>query len=221
MKTKRETVLDHLCGYIISFAVQYMMLFEIIYSEILTEKFFMKKYKEGGYQIAKKLKVSEKTFSVIIKDMISYCKKESASGKVDFFNPKEISHLQDIYRMLQWNKWLVIVLAISVMCLLIILKHNRSLKIIPGIFLKSEIVVLGIILLLGLIAFVDMKTFINKTHLIIFTNNLWIMNPVTDKIVYFFPMKFFGQILKYLLLRVLFQWGILTAIAILVEKWSR
>lgn len=87
--------------------------------------------------------------------------------------------------------------------------------------MKSEIVVLGIILLLGLIAFVDMKTFINKTHLIIFTNNLWIMNPVTDKIVYFFPMKFFGQILKYLLLRVLFQWGILTAIAILVEKWSR
>lgn len=87
--------------------------------------------------------------------------------------------------------------------------------------MKSEIVVLGIILLLGLIAFVDMKTFINKTHLIIFTNNLWIMNPVTDKIVFFFPMKFFGQILKYLLLRVLFQWGILTAIAILVEKWSR
>ena len=67
MKTKRETVLDHLCGYIISFAVQYMMLFEIIYSEILTEKFFMKKYKEGGYQIAKKLKVSEKLLALLLK----------------------------------------------------------------------------------------------------------------------------------------------------------
>lgn len=53
MKIKRETVLDHLCGYIISFAVQYMMLFEIIYSEILTEKFFMKNIRKEDIRLLK------------------------------------------------------------------------------------------------------------------------------------------------------------------------
>ena len=217
----------YLGAYIISFALQYVMLFEIIYLEIMRPGFFIGVYQKQGYMIEKKLGMSQEDLKCVIDYMISYCKKGRTSEnilvlidnkKMQFFNARELQHLDDIYTMIKMNQFIVIVLIIIIVSLLTLLKRNGYINIIPKIFLRSECVLVGIMAVIILMALVNITAFVNNAHRIFFRNNMWIMNPVTDKIIYLFPTHFFTQIMIYLVVRVLVQWGAISCISVLFVK---
>jgi integral membrane protein (TIGR01906 family) len=112
---------------------------------------------------------------------------------VNLFNAKEIAHLEDVrvlfeqgYRLRLWS---VLVLAIFLVIIYRLTRRGRV------SFLKSirhmslyPFVLIG---LLALAFITDFNRYFTYFHLIFFTNDLWMLNPKTDRLIVMYPEGFF------------------------------
>ena len=105
-----------------------------------------------------------------------------------FFNNKEKQHLADVKNII--NKT-IILFYISLVLLIVLLFLNRKNPF--NSILLSGIFLVIIPILLSFLNF--NSTFINF-HLVFFNNNLWILNPETDKLIILFPQEFFLDFTK-------------------------
>lgn len=158
-----------------------------IYS--LNFKFYQKEYI--------KLNVYEKVpdADTYIKNLFNYFNnKEELS---DFFNEKEKLHLKDVKYLIS----LAVIIFYILLILFLILSayficKKNYLVIINSLIISGFIIILfNIIFLLlnftsGFILF----------HKVLFTNDLWLLNPETDNLINLFPEKFFYDISSRIML---------------------
>lgn len=57
-----------------------------------------------------------------------------------------------------------------------------------------------------------------KFHEILFTNDLWILDPSKDKLLMLMPKEFFTLMLQYIAGGMIFVYGLLTALALLIRR---
>jgi len=132
----------------------------------------------------------------------------------DNFNEKEKLHLEDVKFLI--NNFLLIFYILSLIFIgsLVYLLYKKDFKTISFNFIAGGCLTLLLILILSLFDF--SKLFLNL-HLLIFTNNLWLLNPETDLLINIFTEGFFLNFFKRIILNSSIISSILILIGILID----
>ncbi|MBC7195535.1 MAG: TIGR01906 family membrane protein [Caldisericia bacterium] len=111
------------------------------------------------------------------------CKRDSLEipGFKNFFNEKEIMHMEDVKKLFKYAIYAIIFFSI----IIFILIKKRDL---PYIFLFSLIPILILIILIYFSSFDLSFTYFHK---IFFKNDLWLLDPTTDRLIVLLPIEFF------------------------------
>lgn len=151
--------------------------------------------------------------------------------KVKMFNQREVDHMVDVrdlylLAMLVRNV-LFFVAAVCVFALLLIFRKNRTkedFKSLKQGLLLALLVFLGILLAIGAYAALDFNAFWTRFHLLFFSNDLWILNPLTDRLIMMVPSPFFSALVKKIILTALLALIVYNVLAFslsfLLEKYS-
>ncbi len=102
-------------------------------------------------------------------------------GFKNFFNEKEILHMKDVKNLFKYAFYAIIFFSIIIF---ILIKR----KDLPYIFLYSLI---PIVILIILIYFLSFDLSFTYFHKIFFRNDLWLLDPATDRLIVLLPMEFF------------------------------
>ncbi|GAB6106373.1 DUF1461 domain-containing protein [Fusibacter bizertensis] len=124
--------------------------------------------------------------------------RESVLGEdVQFFNNKEIQHLHDIQVLVENARTFLILMNILMLLSIVLLwwfGKNNSAQFLKDLFSPFKYAFFMTIIFLGsLIAlyFTNFDWAFTKFHEIFFTNDLWLLNPQTDRLIMLMPIEFF------------------------------
>lgn len=122
-------------------------------------------------------------------NLINYFK----TGKLetDFFNEKELTHLKDVYKLNSTVCYLFYLLSSLIFICLLFLSYNKRYKELYKDLFNSGLISLGSIIIFSVLVIINFNFSFNLFHEILFTNDLWQLNPETDKLIVMFPEGFF------------------------------
>lgn len=183
------------------------------------EKYYEKKYEQ--LEVANTIGISDIDLDRATDQLLNYIKgKEDTlnievnikGSKVQMFNEREKEHMVDVKNL--YNKVItfrsVSVIFIAIMVLISLgtgdytrLEYNLNNL---GI---SLMLVTGGIVTISVFAFLDFNAFWIMFHKMIFTNDLWLLNPATDRLINMVPEPFFKGlvyriIISFIVVMVLF-----------------
>ena len=118
---------------------------------------------------------------------------------VEMFNEREKLHMIDVknlYRGMINICYAFIAFCIVVFTFLMIKKKKRLMF---DIHKKVSIGFLFFCLALGAYFIIDFYSFWTNVHLLLFTNDLWLLNPATDRMIIMFPLNFFMALSSFVL----------------------
>lgn len=160
--------------------------------------YFQKEYQK--YNVLKNINMNEKDLLYVTEEMMSYLKgnrndlhiKTTIDNKQqEFFNQKEIAHMEDV-KVLFLNGILIrkigVVICIAAIIFLTFQNKKRFLLLSLKKGMISFIVMIGI---LSAIISTNFTKYFIIFHKIFFSNNLWILNPDTDRLINIVPEPFF------------------------------
>lgn len=187
---------------IIAIALALVSLSMAIHYGATEEEFYDKTFKQLDSR--NKVGLNERDFEAVKDLLIAYVglKTETFSVRVtldgqtvDFFNDKERSHMVDVRNLFVLNR--NIQLAAIALCLLTyavgkyVLNQKRLL--IDGLIL-SGLVMLVFMATLGIAATQDFTSIFIKFHEMFFSNELWLLDPATDRMIVLLEEGFFSAI---------------------------
>ncbi|USF29520.1 TIGR01906 family membrane protein [Clostridium sp. MD294] len=160
--------------------------------------YFQKEYRK--YDVIKNVNMEEKELLFVTEEMMSYLKgkrdnlnvKAVIDGKEkEFFNEKEIAHMEDVRTLFSAGQWLrrigIIVCVITAAFLLFQNKLEFLLK-----YLRNGLISFMVFTTaLAIIIATNFTKYFVIFHKIFFSNNLWILNPKTDRLINIVPEPFF------------------------------
>lgn len=134
---------------------------------------------------------------------------ENVKGEnVVFYNEKEQHHLHDIYFLVKGGRTFLIIIDLLMLLLLILLylysKREKLafVKEMTKVFKSAVFATLFVLVALGALYFVDFDWAFRRFHEIFFTNDLWLLDPRTDRLIQLMPFEFFTGFTADWLLRV-------------------
>lgn len=147
-------------------------------------------------------------------NLINYIKDREPLNS--FFNEKEKLHMKDVKDLIQEIFLLFYILLILTILLLIYLIYTKNYKIILNSIFLSSLLTIIIILILSL-SLINFDVSFTKFHLMAFTNNLWQLNPETDNLINLFPLEFFYDITKQIIINILISSFILIILTLVIK----
>lgn len=149
----------------------------------------------------------------------------SAQEGHELFNSKEKAHMIDVKNLFILSKNINNRLFIILLLILIFyLGYDKE-----GMkkhFMKycaiTLTIVLGVWLIIAILAMIDFSSFWTVFHKVLFTNDLWMLNPSTDLLIRMMPQRFFTRIVVHVLVRFMGSYIIvlaaLTTCHVLINK---
>ena len=113
-----------------------------------------------------------------------------------FFNDKEILHMVDvkgIYTIFNMIKYLMI--GLLVVLTIYYFNTKNSVILLVNTFIKNIHNLVIIVMTLTTYILIDFKQFWHQFHLIFFTNDLWLLDPLTDRMIQMYPTNFFSNMI--------------------------
>ena len=154
--------------------------------QVYNEKFYLKEFeKDNVYDNVGKDLAIENT-----KLLFGYFKNKNDLD-LSFFNEKEKLHLVDVKNLLNTSR---ILLYFSIGILILAITYLIYKKDFDGLnfgLIIGNIVAFVILAFLVLISLFDFGSLFLNFHLGVFSNDLWQLNPATDKLIQMFPEEFF------------------------------
>lgn len=174
---------------------------------ILTPSFFeptiVKENLMGKFRLSKEtiIEIEERLFTYIKSESSEYNKTyDQNSSQELFFNKREEQHIDDIKNMISRLDRLSKVLAgLAFISFGILFYKKQNQYIFKTYFLLFSFIITFILVCL-LLYLMNKTWFINTMHAVFFNNQLWVLNPVTDRLIWFFP--------KYIILKMIIYLGI-------------
>lgn len=171
--------------------------------------FFMRQVEEND--VVKNTGIAQPDMESVVNEILSYLRGERADfdikartdqggeEPVSIFNEQEMVHMDDVRDLLNQALTLrnlgIILFLIAVLCLL----TWDPMAIIKGLFYGS-VVSLVIILGIGLLFATRFDETFTLFHQLFFSNDLWIMNPKTDLLIWIVPGPFFFNLITRMVL---------------------
>ena len=172
--------------------------FEIaVYSDL---DFFEKEYTKYG--VAEDVKMEMEDLLFVSDEMMKYLRDDRddliISTRIDgneeyFFNDREISHMEDVKKLFSAGfavRKLCLVLVLICVLLLVFTKVNWLYVLSHS--LKIGVTVFALIAAaLSIIVAIDFNKAFTIFHELFFTNDLWLLDPATDRLINILPEGFF------------------------------
>ena len=135
------------------------------------------------------------------------------------FNQREIDHMIDVLYLIRAMR-IVIVFSLSITAITLWSSRKRV-ELLHTLFSTYKLAlgaVVGFIGAMGAFAIIDFEAFWIVFHQVLFTNDLWLLDPRTDRLINMVPLDFF-MILVFLILTV----GIILNVGygVLVHRMTR
>ena len=128
----------------------------------------------------------------MLENLLNYLKNKE---QLSYFNEKERLHLKDVKSLIQ-NTFTLLYSLSLVALTLIIIQSRKNKSEFKKIFLYSGLITLSVVLLFILLSIINFSDLFIKFHIIIFRNNLWLLNPLEDKLIQMFPEQIFQDIAR-------------------------
>lgn len=107
------------------------------------------------------------------------------------FNDKEVAHMEDVQALIQWFlRMQLVAAAVVVVRLVVALTVERSGVLLGRDMLLSTGVMVALIVLVGVLSFIDFDALWTRFHEIAFRNDLWQLDPTRDYLIMLFPEPF-------------------------------
>lgn len=120
----------------------------------------------------------------------------------EFFNQKEKLHMADVknlYNMALGIAWSFFLVGAALLAVIFAKKRkNAVLPVLKG-YNTAGAIVLGFFAFVAVYAAVDFNTFWVNFHLMFFTNDLWMLDPATDRLIRMYETQFFFDLVFYIL----------------------
>lgn len=115
--------------------------------------------------------------------------------EVDFFNDKERSHMVDVRNLFVLNRNVQVMATLFVLALYLMGKYGLKQKriLIDGLILSGPLMLI-FIALVGIMATQDFTGIFIKFHELFFSNELWLLDPATDRMIVLLQEEFFSAI---------------------------
>ncbi|KNZ40534.1 TIGR01906 family membrane protein [Acetobacterium bakii] len=226
---KKTTLLSAIIG--ILFPI--IILISAIEMAAFDKAFFMDQVEKNN--VAKNAGIYEPDMELVVDEILNYLQGERADfdiqaritingvaseTAVSIFNEQEIVHMEDVLALL--NLALLIrnlALVLFLIAFIGLLKWNRM-GLIKGLFWGSTLF-LGIIIIIGGFFYLNFDGAFTLFHQLVFSNDLWLMNPKTDRLIWIVPGPFFFNLIirmvLYALLPLAFT-GIGTGLILLKKR---
>lgn len=170
--------------------------------------FYNHEYKANN--VYETIGISYEDLDLVSDNLFAYLKDEKSDfntevmindQKVMMFNQREIDHMVDVKDLYLKVKD---VASISgyILIIAVVFYVNQNKEIFKGIkkSFKKVILTLGAMVSALLIyALIDFYNFWNMFHEIFFNNDLWLLNPLTDRMILMVPQKFFFDLIMMIL----------------------
>ena len=190
------------------------------------ESFFKEQYHK--LQTHESMKMSEDDLMNATKILLDYTKDKQDNlelkvlvdnEEVEMFNQREKDHMIDVKNLyLNFNKLQYGLYFFSFIVLIYgFVKDDLRNRIKPIILnsLKYMAVVLAFLIIYALI---DFDSFWTNFHLLFFTNDLWLLDPRTDRMINMFPLEFFNAMIFKIIFRYLVYLSVFSALFVLIRK---
>lgn len=145
--------------------------------------------------------------------------------QASMFNDKERAHMVDVRTLYQGWRTAAILFAVAYLLYVLyhfLLSRDRRPAPVARAFLRGSIAFVCIAAVIGTWVAVDFNSFWNAFHHLFFSNDLWLLNPTTDRMIQMMPLGFFYRTVLQFALRFLIPWALLlTGAIILVRRDKR
>ncbi len=169
------------------------------------EKFY--KNFQNRNDIAKEAGLSVEELNTVNSDLIQYLKTGENNLLEKHFNTREITHMEDVFKLFELGRTVRIALIIIAVILFAFSIYRYGAE---STFKTSSITMLfvwGLGAVLALLILSDFSESFIKFHHIFFDNDLWLLNPETDMMIRMLPQNFFMEMVYKILM------GFVTALA--------
>ena len=145
--------------------------------------------------IAEYLQMSEEDLDSVTTSMVSFVmgKQDTLQVQVEmagvergFFNEKEIVHIEDVRDLISNLRIFITGCGIVFLAGTLYLWKKKQLPYLAKGYFIGLLFVIVLVMIVSILAIADITTVINGFHYLFFDNDLWIMNPATDKVIYLF-----------------------------------
>lgn len=203
---QKQTLLGVLTCLIISFGLVFNTLVLPFMFLAFNESFYTRSFLD--LKVHEDIGFSEESLTRVTHALITYIKdgsgdikgKEVVRGEeVVFYNEKEQIHLEDIRKLIQSTRIVILIVNILLIGSCILALRQTLKKQEKGLIKKHLSTVLSVssammfLVLAGLFALYqsDFDWAFRKFHEIFFSNDLWLLDPRTDRLIQLMPLEFF------------------------------
>lgn len=201
---------------------------------VFDKAFFMKQMEANN--VSENTGIYPPDMEPVVAEMISYLKGEredfdiqarlalgNAKKVVDYvsiFNEKEITHMDDVRDLLLFFLMLRdIAMVLALIAFLLLLKDN-SMAIVKALFYGS-VIFMGIFIIIGGCFIFNFNDAFILFHQLFFANDLWIMDPATDRLISIVPEPFFYRLIGRMVFYTLFPLALTSIVTGIFLYWKR
>ncbi len=143
------------------------------------------------------------------------------SGRQQLLNTKEVHHMVDVQTLMHlvFRLWIGSIVVLAIALAAIAIPQPSTAAPWAAIALASGgLLTIGLIGAIGLLAAMDFDALFYRFHLVSFTNDLWLLDPRTDRLIQLFPIGFFFDAAMRIALTALLSGAVLAGAAL---AWLR
>ncbi len=149
-----------------------------------------------------KLGMSEEDLGKVAQSMVYFTKGEADTLQVrvtmngverDFYNEKEILHIEDVRDLVRNVRIFIAVCGVVCIAGICVLAVTKDLQKLAKAFLVSLGIVAAVAAFVGILALVDIQAVIHGFHYMFFDNDLWLMDPRKDMVIWLFSEGMYGN----------------------------
>ncbi len=188
---------------------------------VFNERFFETQYK--ALNTAESMDMSDEDLMLATHTLLDYLQNKRddinvevvVEGKnVPMFNQKEIDHMVDVKDLFTGLNSLQMAAYVIFIILIVALTITNRMSSLTNSIYRALGVYLFVIGGIALYAFIDFSGFWVIFHKVLFSNDLWLLNPNTDRMINMFPEVFFNR----LVIRVMIHFAIVFVAMYIIAK---
>ena len=199
-------MLKWVLGFLNVIGLLLIVLFVSIYIPTFSLAYYERHYNDSG--MAEHIQISEEELMIVTERLLDfmrgrydnlYITATIAGEERQFFNQREIYHMEDVRDLFLAGYTIRnVAIAMFSLSLAYLIFFNRDAL---EVFAKCYVFGISFFLLsiLGLVLLIltDFETYFIIFHEILFSNDLWILNPATDLLINLVPLQFFIDIFTF------------------------
>lgn len=200
-------------GFIFIISLNISLLFLDVQMATFDIKFYEKKFEE--YNVYKKTNIQKEDLKKVTIEMLDYMKGKRENLIIEtnigqekeiVFGERERLHMVDVKNLFEIGfKIRDISIIIFLITFIIFIKYYKN--ILYKLLLFSATIPMIAMVIFGILISIDFSKYFTIFHEILFTNDLWLLNPKTDILIQMLPLNFFYsisiRILTYFILQLI------------------